>query len=254
MDVGKINEFAGGKFDIHVYKTLASTNTTLREMANGGCDERTVVIADGQSAGRGRMGHDFSSPSGTGLYMSVLIRPRISAERSVMITVAAAVAAARAIEEVSGDRAEIKWVNDIYVGGKKVCGILAESVFGAYGNVEYTVLGIGVNVFLPHGGFDESISDIAGALFDRDMPQMREKLAALMLEYIDLYVKDGLELSFDEYRERQMLIGKRIYVIRNGENIPATAVSVDDSCRLVVKYDNGDVEALSSGDVSTRRL
>lgn len=254
IDVSKINDLTRGEFDIHLYKTLISTNMTLRDMAKNGCAERTVVIAEGQSAGRGRLGHTFSSPSGTGLYMSVLLRPKVSAERSVMITVAAAVAVLRAIEETCNIKAEIKWVNDIYVGSKKVCGILAESVFDACGNVDHTVLGIGVNVFAPNGGFDKDISDIAGALFNKPVPSMREELAARILTYVSYYAEAGLELSFDEYRTHQMLIGRRIDVIKGDDHVPATAISVDDMCRLVVRYDNGRVEALSSGDVSTRRL
>ena len=115
--------------DISVFSSVTSTNTILKEMAEQGAKEGTVIIAEEQTAGRGRTGKQFYSPKGTGIYISILLRPDIPAEESLFLTTSAAVATARAIEDVSDKRALIKWVNDIYLEDKKTCGILTEGAF-----------------------------------------------------------------------------------------------------------------------------
>ena len=129
------------------FEELDSTNSYLKEMAAKGAQEGTIIIANRQSAGRGRLGRSFFSPEEKGIYMSILLRPDISLERAVLITSMAAVAVAEAIEQVSGIQTKIKWVNDIFLNKKKVCGILTEAGIDAEtGTLEYAVLGIGVNV------------------------------------------------------------------------------------------------------------
>ena len=131
-----------------------STNTRIRVLAEDGAPEGTVVVAAAQTAGRGRSGKSFLSPAGTGLYMSILLRPALTMGDSLLITTAAAVAVSRAIERVAGCEAKIKWVNDVYVDEKKVCGILTEGALDLEnGGLRYAILGIGINICPPDGGF-----------------------------------------------------------------------------------------------------
>ena len=152
-----------GRLDITLFDELDSTNTYLKKLARAGAEEGRIIIARRQSAGRGRLGRSFYSDA-EGLYISVLIRPHMKAEGMVFVTAMAAVAMARAIERTVNADARIKWVNDIFVRGKKVCGILCESAFGADALSEYVVIGAGVNIAEPFGGFPADISAVAGAL------------------------------------------------------------------------------------------
>ena len=161
---GEQLRFTTGENVVFFDKTV-STNEEIKLIAESG-EEFTVAVAREQTGGKGRMGRKFESPVG-GLYFSVLLKPRFSAETCLKITTAAAVAMARAIEKVCGKSAEIKWVNDIYIKQKKVCGILTEGVFDAEnGHIKYAVLGVGVNVATPKGGFPEEIRETAGVLSD----------------------------------------------------------------------------------------
>ncbi|MDO4396216.1 MAG: biotin--[acetyl-CoA-carboxylase] ligase [Clostridia bacterium] len=137
------------KVTLNVLSEVDSTNVVAREKATAGAPDGYTVVAGSQTKGRGRMGRAFYSPAGTGVYMSLVLRPKnFSPQNAVKLTTMAAVAVCRAIEKVSGEKAEIKWVNDVYVRGKKVCGILREASFNLEdGSLEYAVLGIGINVF-----------------------------------------------------------------------------------------------------------
>jgi len=171
------------------------------------------------------MGRSFFSPEG-GLYMSLLINERLPAHMSLGITTAAAVAVARAIDKIAGGRSKIKWVNDVYRNGKKVCGILTEAKADCDGFLKWAVLGIGVNLTAPDGGFPEEIAMRAGAVFDEISDDCDNRLcAAIVDEFMDMYRK-GLSpsLYLDEYRDRSNVIGQRIDVMRihDGEAVPAT--------------------------------
>ena len=169
------------RFRIVCREEETSTNTAVKEKAREGEEEGYLLIAERQTAGRGRLGRTFESPEQTGLYMSLLLRPDCEPKKALHITTAAAVAVAEAIRELTGRKAEIKWVNDVYVDGRKVCGILTESALDAgSGRMAYAVLGIGVNVTEPKEGFARTIAHIAGALYDfgQEPEAFREKLAA----------------------------------------------------------------------------
>lgn len=242
---------AENKYNIHLYNEVSSTNTTVKEMAEHGAPEWTVAVADRQSAGRGRLGRTFVSPSGTGIYTSVLLRPDIPLEKVTLITVAAAVAAVRAIEKHSGKTAGIKWVNDVYVGGKKVCGILTEASLDAeISKINYAVLGVGINVAPPRGGFGGEAKDIAAALFDTATAELRSKILADFLNIFSEYYENGLERSIPFYRDRQYLIGRRAEIVRGGSAYVVDVLDVDENCALVVKFDDGRTENITSGDVS----
>ncbi len=242
-------------FDINVYKTVTSTNTLLKEMAANGAAEGTVIVAAEQTAGKGRMSRRFVSPYGTGLYLSILLRPKINADEALFITTAAAVAVARTVEEVSGKSVGIKWVNDVFMDGRKICGILTEASFDMEsGRLEYAICGIGVNILTPKGGFPEEIKNIAGAVFD-EQPSFdaKNRIAAGIIEKFTEYYKRLPEHAFfEEYKKRSVTAGKRITVLGSDEPRSATAVEIDESCQLVVRYDDGSECALNSGEVSIR--
>ncbi len=238
-----------------VVDTIASTNTALREAAHAGAPHGTVLIASSQTAGRGRRGRTFFSPDGTGLYISVLLRPSIAAERAVRITTAAAVAAADAIAQVTGKECAIKWVNDLFLDGKKVAGILTESALHTDGTLAYAVLGIGINVAPPAGGFPPEIAEIAGAILPSPIENGRAKLAASFLtEFFRRYgeIADEQPAYMEEYRRRCFVIGHRVEVIRGEDRYGATAIAVDDDAGLIVRRDDGTEEVLSSGEISIR--
>ena len=242
--------------DISVFSSVTSTNTILKEMAEQGAKEGTVIIAEEQTAGRGRTGKQFYSPKGTGIYISILLRPDIPAEESLFLTTSVAVATARAIEDVSDKRALIKWVNDIYLEDKKTCGILTEGAFNVEtGKLDYAIVGIGINVCIPDGGFPDNIKDIATAIFDKqtDSINKRSILIANLLDYFMEYYKDFKSKSYvKEYIERSMIIGKTITVIEGSKTSVAKAIDIDKNCRLKVQFEDGNTKWLSSGEVSTK--
>ena len=243
-----------GKLDIEVKKTVTSTNALLKEKAALGAPEGTVLIALSQTAGRGRFTRSFFSPEDSGIYMSILIRPRISAENAALITTAAAVAVAEAAENLSGRKAGIKWVNDVLIDGQKICGILTEASLNIEsGALDYAVLGIGLNAYEPKCGFPQEIKNIAGAIFREKKDGLRSKLAAAVLENFFKYYKDISKHTYlDAYRERCIVLGKQINVLSENGAKPAYALSIDENCHLRVKYDDGSEELLSSGEVSIR--
>ncbi len=241
--------------DLHVLQTIDSTNTLVRQKADQGEPEGFIVAANEQTAGRGRYGRDFYSPSGTGLYFSLLLRPTAyAAEQAVGITTMAAVAMCEAIEEVSDEKPKIKWVNDIFIKGKKVCGILTEGSFGLEsGMLEYAVLGAGVNLYAPSGGFPEELQEIAGAVFDRPQNDMKNRLvAAFINHFLDYYRKGNKEDYTEKYRQYSLVIGKEITVISAKGNQTAFVHGIDDECRLMVEYANGDRAVVSSGEIRIR--
>ncbi len=250
-----ISKYLRQDVSILVYDELVSTNLTARELA----DEITgdaLIVAHRQTGGRGRMGRSFFSPSG-GLYMSLLLHLTMPADKATGLTAAAAVATARAIDRVSGKTSEIKWVNDIYLNRRKVCGILAEAQIKDDGYMKYAIVGVGVNLTVPQDGFPADIADRAGAVFDDVMPQAADnRIAAEIVNELLSLCRGGLVISdyLDEYRRRSNIIGRDVDVMRivGGETRPAKAVAIDDICRLVVRYPDGVVEALGSGDVSVR--
>lgn len=245
-------------FDIEVVKSVSSTNTVLRQRAEQGEKEGAVLIAEEQTQGRGRMGREFFSPSNTGIYMSILLRPSISAEKSVMITTCAAVAVAKAIEEVAKKEAKIKWVNDIFCGDRKVCGILTEAALAIEsGTLAYAVLGIGINVFPPKNSFPSEIENIADSVFENcDMAEnQRSILIAKVLENFWKYYEDiENRPHFDEYKRRSLVLSQPITVISGKETYEAVATDLDYNFNLKITLPTGETRSLNSGEVSVRKL
>jgi len=243
-----------GIFRIRTLAESSSTNDDVKAAARMGEPEGLVIIADRQTAGRGRMRRAFFSPDGSGLYMSVLLRPDASPAGSVLITAAAAVAVAESVEQVSGRPARIKWVNDIFLDGKKVCGILTEGAVGADGRLQYAALGIGVNIAPPPDGFPEGLRDIACAVFECGAPEgSRARLAAEILARFHRFRALTERAFLPAYRERSLVLGKPVLVSLGGEDFPARAVSIDDDCRLIVETERG-LLPLCAGEISIRTI
>ena len=242
------------QLNLHVYDSVDSTNLVLRKLANEGAPEGTVVISAEQTGGRGRKGRSFYSPQGTGVYVSLLLKPKIAPDDATLITTTAAVAVCEAVEALSGNPAEIKWVNDVFMDGKKVCGILTEGSFDMEsGQFDYAILGTGINVFEPAGGFPEEIRGIAGRVLTSPAPDGKNRMIAEYLNrFLPLYRNLGSATTNAEYRRRSFVLGKMVNVLGRDSVTPARAIDVDDHCRLIVEYEDGRREALSSGEISVK--
>lgn len=252
--IGALLDGLSDRLAVTVKPLVTSTLTVIKEDAENGAPEGTVLVAAEQTAGRGRFSRSFFSPPGSGIYLSILLRPRIPATDAVLITTAAAVAVARAAEELSGRTAEIKWVNDVNIDGKKICGILTEAALDLEsGSLRYAAVGIGINVYEPECGFPDEIKERAGAVFERRAGNLKNRLAAAVLKYF-FYYYDTLEQKafLADYRKRCTVPGKQITVLSGERAVPALALDVDDACRLHVRYQDGTEDYLSSGEISIR--
>lgn len=251
-----IRQYLKYPLDLHVYKSVSSTNTVLKEIAESGAAHGTVLISEEQTAGRGRMGKKFYSPIGTGIYLSILLRPDIPAGEALFLTTSAAVATAKAIEDISNKKAGIKWVNDIYIDNKKVCGILTEASFNMEsGKLDYAIVGIGINICNPENGFPSDIENIATTVFDKHSESINKRsiLIAHLLNYLLDYYTDFQSKSYvDEYIRRSILLGKEISVIDGNNSHDAIALEIDNDCRLKVRFSNGIEKWLNSGEVSIK--
>lgn len=242
------------------YECVDSTNSLLKSISKDYSDRDVLLVAKSQTAGRGRMGRFFSSPEG-GIYMSILLHPDMAASDALFLTTAAAVAVARAVEEVCNRETSIKWVNDIFIDGRKVCGILTESKINSETmKLDYAVVGIGINVEAPENGFEEQIRDVAGAVYEYGQAPVgiKEKLITRVVEqFYSYYEKMDEKSYFKEYKNRSCLIGKEVTVIDNVQNPGrienAVVLDINEKCHLIVRYQDGTLKELSSGDVSIRQ-
>lgn len=244
------------QLDLKVFDSVDSTNLVLRTLANAGAPEGTVVIASEQTGGRGRKGRSFYSPLGTGVYVSLLLKPKIAPDDATLITTTAAVAVCGAVEALCGEPASIKWVNDVFLRDKKVCGILTEGSFDMEsGQFEYAILGAGINVYEPAGGFPAEIREIAGCVLSSPAADAKNRaIAEYLNRFLPLYRALGSADTNAEYRKRSFVLGKMVNVLAGEQSTPARALDLDDHCRLVVEYEDGRREALSSGEISVKLL
>ena len=233
-------------------ESTTSTNAVATELAAAGNLHGTVIFARHQTAGRGRLGRSFASPDDSGIYMSIILEPVSS--NPVMLTTAAAVAVCRAIEKVCGQNPQIKWVNDIYLDSKKVCGILAESITDyKTGHITHVILGIGINCNTDT--IPAELADIAGAIKgDYSINQLAAEVYNQMMVLADV-----LEPSqfIDDYRQRSLVIGKTVSVYKGGyapdkAGVSARVLDIDDNGGLKVIYSDGSRETLSTGEISIR--
>ena len=233
---------------VHLYSSVPSTNLVAKEYAERG-EEEGIFIAGAQTAGKGRMGRSFYSPKGSGLYISFLLRPQIAPENIYLLTTTAAVAVCETLEVFTGREARIKWVNDILIADKKVCGILVEGGF-TEDKLSYAVIGIGINLFPPDEGFPEELIEKAGAAFKTRKDCVEELTADLIARLYRLLSED----CYDRYVMRSIIQGKEITLINGGEKKEAVVLGLDEKCRLLVRYKSGETERIESGEVSVEGL
>ncbi len=233
-----------------LYDSVTSTNTILKEFSSE--DEGLVIVAEQQSEGRGRLGRTFYSPK-NGLYTSILLKPNFSAEDIGMITLTAAVAVCLTIERLTDHVPKIKWVNDILIDGKKVCGILTQGTLGIDKGLEYAILGIGVNMYEPNLGFDREISDIATAIFSPFQPDRYNLFLSEMLNnFFNLYNNADWEDMSKQYQSRSIIVNKNIEVLEGTDSYRAYVVGMDERCNLLLRLEDGSPKKLFCGEVSIR--
>lgn len=242
------------RLNLQTVDCTASTNSDLKLLAQQGAPAGTVLVAGQQTGGRGRRGRSFFSPPGTGVYISLLLRPQLQMQQAVLFTTAAAVAVCRAVEKLTGQTPQIKWVNDVFINGKKVCGILTEAAADLEtGMVEYAVLGLGLNVTEPVGGFPPEVARVAGSIFKEPQGNAKNRLTAEVLNQLSNLLQNpaGPDI-YSDYKSRQLLLGRKVTFEQNGVQQTATAVDVARDYGLVVQLPNGQQRVLSSGEVSCK--
>lgn len=242
---------------IHWFDTIDSTNTEAKRMAANGAPHGTVLIADHQTGGRGRMGRSFHSPSGTGLYLSVLLRPECPASQLMHLTCATAVAACDAMEHATGLRPGIKWTNDLVVGRKKLGGILTELSLDKDGKIAYAVIGIGINCTQMEGDFPAEIAGIATSLSlcTRQSIDRAAVAAALVKTLCDMSGQLHDSTAFmNRYRADCITLGQDISLVRGEEIRHGKALDIDGQGALLVQFPDGHTETVNSGEVSVRGM
>lgn len=231
---------------------VSSTNTVAKQLADEGAAQGTLVVADSQSAGRGRQGRSFASPKGTGVYFTLILRPHFALGDVSLITSYAACCLAAAIDECTGKRAQIKWVNDVFVDNRKVSGILSEASFDAEtSTLSYVVVGIGVNIVEPEGGFSDA-DGIAGALVGSvdDVDELRCRIVAgTVNRFMRDYERIPSMPHLDDYRARSILDGRRVRAQVGSESFEALVIGINDDFTLRVQLDDGTQRSLASGEV-----
>lgn len=250
LGIGELSK----ELSITVYKKTDSTNTQAKLIAERGEVEKAIFIASEQTAGRGRLGRSFTSNKGKGLYLSILLGKELPADFGTSLTTYMAVIATRAIAQLTAIDPKIKWVNDIYAGGKKLAGILTEGKAKSESTLAYAVVGIGINLL--HQEFPDDVKAIATTVEDEcgAKVDVNELTALIVKEFFDnLHLVGTTELA-EEYRYRSFLIGERVNVIKPTTTYEATVKGITDKCELQLELTDGSEEILSTGEVSVRKL
>ena len=239
-------------------ESVDSTNNYAKRIALQGAPDRTVIVSDEQTGGRGRRGRSFYSPKGTGLYLSYLTYPEASAEKVSRFTACAAVAVTEAVRKACGLETEIKWPNDILCRGRKLCGILTElALEGESGQLQYMICGIGINLLQKEEDFPEEIRQTAGslAMMCGETPSRLELTAALIGELDRVYAgwHENDPALLQRFRERCGTVGRDILVLSGSEGKEAFAEGIAEDFGLIVRYPDGTKETLRAGEVSVRK-
>ena len=243
--------------NLYYFNTIDSTNTRAKEMAAQGAPHGTVLIADSQTGGRGRMGRSFHSPAGRGIYLSMLLRPKCLAKELMHLTCAAAVAAADGIQAATGLRPGIKWTNDLVIGKQKLGGILTELSLDGSGNVEYAVVGIGINCNQNTDDFPEEIKQIATSLQLATGKTINRAAVIAQILVALQNMSESLQdpaATLDRYRTDCITLGQEISLVRGDEVRHGKALDVDNQGALVVEFADGSKQPIQSGEVSIRGM
>lgn len=255
LNINKIKENLGDKYadmQIFIYNSTDSTNTRAKNVAENSNIEAAVFIANEQTSGRGRLGRSFVSKDGCGLFLSILTKKPYKADEALNLTTYMANIAAEVIEKNSGVKIDIKWVNDLYVNGKKLAGILTEGKVTNNGTLDYSIIGIGINLFKQ--SYPDEIKNIATDIETEsgkkiDINKLAGDLISSFFEKISLV---GSRKIAKEYKKRSFIIGKEIRVIKLSEEYDAKVIDILDNCSLKIIKTDGAEEILSTGEVSIR--
>ncbi len=238
---------------IETVNEVDSTNDEMKRRALQGEKEISLLIAESQTKGKGSKGRTFFSPENTGCYMSFLLRPGYTAEECTLLTTMAATATAESIENVSGQKAQIKWVNDIYIERRKAAGILTEASIAKVGNsLDYAVVGIGINIAEPEGGFPDEIKNIAAAVSSSDAKIKNRLIGEVINRFIYYYRNLQKKEYLTEYRKRLFFLGEEISVIEADKTYTGKAIDIDDMCHLIIKTETGEKKTLFGGEISIK--
>lgn len=249
------------KLRVQYEERVTSTNTILFEKGLLGEQEGLILIADEQTAGKGRRGRSFYSPEYTGIYFSMLLKPAFSLEDALLITTAAAVAVVDAIEKTSGKQAAIKWVNDVFLDGKKICGILAEASAPASEcpsegeEGPFIVLGIGINLNEPRDGCPAELSNRMGFLFGRQpcTPKTRIRLVREVWDrFLTIYEKLPDREFMNLYKRHSFVIGREVVLLSGNQKEQVFVEDMDERARLLVRKKDGTRQVVSTGEISLR--
>jgi BirA family biotin operon repressor/biotin-[acetyl-CoA-carboxylase] ligase len=242
-------------YNIIVYKTIKSTNQAAKELAQNKNYNNTIIISEEQTEGKGRLGRSFYSPANTGIYMSILMRPKLDINKGLKITSCGALAVCKAIESLTNIKPKIKWVNDIFINEKKVCGILTESSIDfESGAIDYVIIGIGINFSTIN--FPDNISNIACSLFsDNHFKFSRNILISEIINQFFLLINniDDKNIIAD-YKMRSNVLGKEIKIINQNGNFFATAIDIDENGCLIIEKTDKTTSKLNTGEISIRRI
>jgi BirA family biotin operon repressor/biotin-[acetyl-CoA-carboxylase] ligase len=241
--------------NIVFHASLDSTNTLAKELASGGAPEGTIVLAEEQTQGRGRMGRAWFSPGYVNLLLSMLLRPTIQPDHIFILTMIMALASIEAIKEISGLSPLIKWPNDLYVGRRKLAGILTEFSQGKSG-IEHVIIGLGLNVnWIPEDekGFSNPVTSI---LKETGLEISRNDLLSGILKHFEEHYHDVLLGRFDQFYRRwndlSLIIGREVVVESPKETVYGKAIRIDHNGALVIRDRRGEEQKIFSGDVSVR--
>lgn len=242
---------------IHTYSTIDSTNNEAKKKLNEKMEQDILILSEEQTEGKGRLGRVFVSPASTGLYMSLVLHDVSSEKNSTLVTTVAAVAVCRAIEKLTNKTPQIKWVNDLFLNEKKICGILTEGIINMETQTtESIVLGIGVNITVSKENVPKNLQDIIGGIFDSQKNEQnitRNQLAAeIMNQFYPLYQEMESKEYLNQYRERCFVLGKEVSFKKNNEELEGKAVAIDDEGGLVVERKNNERLTLSYGEISIK--
>ena len=238
---------------LKLYQEIDSTNRAAKQAAIAGeAGHGSVILACGQSCGRGRRGRSFYSPSQAGLYLSVILQPQGNLRESLLLTTEAAVAVYKAVRKITGIELDIKWVNDLYYKGKKVCGILTEAITDfESGEIQYAVVGIGLNLYEEEGGYPPELREIAGGLYRNQREAEGVNRNRLAAEIVNCLLDETRELKLlPEYLDRNMIPGHRIQILDGQQSRSAYAVAICQDGRLKVREEDGSETLLAYGEVS----
>ena len=234
---------------IYLHREIDSTNNEAKRLIASGKRSTALVVAEGQTAGRGRQGKSFYSPEESGIYMTLSMPTDMAFSGAISITTAAAVAVFSAVRDLLDIEMEIKWVNDLYLGGKKVCGILTEAISDLEtGRIAQVVIGIGLNWSTVN--FPEELRDVAASLLPHGVSRNR-MIAAIVDALFDILKADSTEY-LALYRRHSMVLGKEITYSRDGESFLARALDIDERGGLIVEHKDGTRLTLQSGEISLR--